>query len=137
SARRPRYIVAGRDQRCMRDELLTTAAAPASKPRADHRTGERGDFHRMLLDVSRATASHRDLPSLLRDLAGLLRRVASFDGLGLVLHDPASDVMRGHTLVGLRPVLRAENGLSVAESPTGLLWQTPQPLRVPPFARET
>src|SRR5438094_209431 len=106
------------------------AGAPASKARADHRagTGAPGNHPRMLLDVSRATASHRDLPSLLHDLAGLLRRVASFDGLGLVLHDPASDVMRVHTLVGLRPVPQAENGLAVAESPTGLVWRTQQPL---------
>ena len=108
----------------MRDELLTMAGAPSNR-------------HRMLLDVSRATGSHRDLPSLLRDLAGLLRRVASFDGLGLVLHDPASDVMRVHTLVGLRPVPQAENGLAVAESPTGLVWQTQQPLVVPRIDRET
>ena len=115
------------------------AGAPASKARADHRagTGAPGNHHRMLLDVSRATASHRDLPSLLRDLAGLLRRVASFDGLGLVLHDPASDVMRVHTLVGLRPVPQAENGLAVAESPTGLVWHTQQPLVVPRIDRET
>src|SRR5213593_1529665 len=115
------------------------AGALASKARADHRagTGAPGNHPRMLLDVSRATASHRDLPSLLRDLAGLLRRVASFDGLGLVLHDPASDVMRVHTLVGLRPVPQAENGLAVAESPTGLVWRTQQPLVVPRIDRET
>ncbi len=54
----------------------------------------RADVHRTLLEVSRATASHRDLESLLRDLTGVLQRVAPFDVLRLVLHDPERDVMR-------------------------------------------
>ena len=41
-----------------------------SEARADHRACAPGNLHRMLLDVSHATASHRDLQSLLSDLAG-------------------------------------------------------------------
>src|SRR5207253_3885888 len=60
------------------------------------------DLNRMLLDVSRSTASHRDLPSLLRDLLGVLRGVARFDRLGLVLHDPVRDVMSLHTIAAVQ-----------------------------------
>src|SRR5206468_8485451 len=128
-------MVASRGPRPMRDDGGCAGEQGARGSPRGH--GRAGNHPRMLLDVSRATASHRDLPSLLHDLAGLLRRVASFDGLGLVLHDPASDIMRVHTLVGLRPVPQAENGLAVAESPTGLGWRTQQPPGVPRTDPET
>ena len=70
-----------------------------SEARADHRACAPGNLHRMLLDVSHATASHRDLKSLLCDLASLLRRVARFDRLAIVLHDPERDLMRLHTTI--------------------------------------
>jgi formate hydrogenlyase transcriptional activator len=95
------------------------------------------DLPRMLLDVSHATASHRDLPSLLRDLAGLLRRVARFDRLAIVLHDPERDVMRLHTLASLGPTFVSEMELPVAESPAGIAWQTQLPVVVPSIDRET
>jgi formate hydrogenlyase transcriptional activator len=112
-------------------------AASLTEPRFLPHAAAPADLDRILLDVSRSTASHRDLGSLLRDLAGLLRRVAHFDGLGLVLHDPASDVMRAHTLVGLPPTLGTEVGLPITESAAGLVWQTQQPLVVPRVDGET
>src|SRR5262245_14598128 len=65
--------------------------------------GDAPDLHRALLDVTRATASHRDIPNLLRDLVGVLRRVAAFDRVALVLHDPERDVMHVHSLAGGDP----------------------------------
>ena len=50
--------------------LWTMENAMVSEARADHRACTSGNLHRMLLDVSHATASHRDLQSLLSDLAG-------------------------------------------------------------------
>ena len=91
----------------------------------------------MLLDVSHATASHRDLKSLLSDLAGLLRRVARFDRLALVLHDPERDLMRLHTIVSLEPTFTTDIELPVPESPAGLVWQTQRPLVVPRIDGET
>jgi len=91
----------------------------------------------MLLDVSHATASHRDLKSLLSDLAGLLRRVARFDRLALVLHDPERDLMRLHTIVSLEPTFITDIELPVPESPAGLVWQTQRPLVVPRIDGET
>ena len=123
----------------MADELPTIADATARAARAPHRAcaGAPGDVHRILLDVSRATASHRDLPSLLRDLVGLLGRVARFDRLGLVLHDPERDLMRLHTLASLAPTAIAEIELPVPESPAGIAWETQRPLVVPSIDRET
>src|SRR5262249_57553489 len=86
-----------------RHEMLTTANATMTEARADRRACAQGDFHRILLDVSHIIASHRDLKSLLGDLAGLLRRVARFDRLAIVLHDPERDRMRLHTLVSSEP----------------------------------
>ncbi len=111
--------------------------APVSEARADHRACAPGNLHRMLLDVSHATASHRDLKSLLSDLAGLLRRVARFDRLAIVLHDPERDVMRLHTIVSLEPTFIADLELPVRESPAGIVWQTQRPLVVPRIDDET
>ncbi len=91
----------------------------------------------MLLDVAHATASHRDLQSLLGDLSGLLRRVARFDRLALVLHDPDRDLMRLHTIVSLSPTYITDLELPVPRSPAGLVWQTQRPLVVPRIDAET
>jgi len=97
----------------------------------------RADVHRTLLEVSRATASHRDLESLLRDLTGVLQRVAPFDVLRLVLHDPERDVMRLHTLAAIRPVTTTVLELPTAGSPAGVAMQTQQPVVVPNVDHET
>ncbi len=111
--------------------------ALVSEARADHRACAPGNLHRMLLDVSHATASHRDLKSLLSDLAGLLRRVARFDRLAIVLHDPERDLMRLHTIVSLEPTFTTDLELPVPDSPAGLVWQTQRPLVVPRIDGET
>src|SRR2546429_1863659 len=119
------------------DQLQGRGDAMVSEARADHRACAPGNLHRMLLDVSHATASHRDLKSLLSDLAGLLRRVARFDRLALVLHDPERDLMRLHTIVSLEPTFTTDIELPVPESPAGLVWQTQRPLVVPRIDGET
>src|SRR5260370_1586096 len=83
------------------------------------------DVNRMLLDVARSTASHRDLPSLLRDLLGVLRGVARFDRLGLVLYDPARDIMWMHTVPPARPPPTTAAELPPAHPPPAL----PRPTR--------
>src|SRR6059036_3478590 len=119
------------------DQLQGRGDAMVSEARADHRACAPGNLHRMLLDVSHATASHRDLKSLLCDLAGLLRRVARFDRLAIVLHDPERDVMRLHTIVSLEPTFTTDLELPVPESPAGLVWETQRPLVVPRIDGET
>src|SRR5436189_6146013 len=102
-------MFSGTDSRRMGDAMV-------SELRADHRACAPGNLHRMLLDVCHAPASHRDLKSLLGDLAGLLRRVARFDRLAIVLHDPERDVMRLHTIVSLEPTFTTDLELPVPES---------------------
>jgi formate hydrogenlyase transcriptional activator len=117
---------------------LTEHELPAHEPveHADHARG-RGDLARLWVDVSRATASHRDIESLLRDLAGVLRRVARFDRLSLVLHEPARDVMRLHSVAAFQPTVTTAIELPIAESPAGLVWETQRPLVVPSIDRES
>src|SRR2546422_5355683 len=119
------------------DQLQGRGDAMLSEARADHRACAAGNLHRMLLDVSHATASHRDLKSLLCDLSGLLRRVAHFDRLAIVLHDPERDLMRLHTIVSVEPTFTTDLELPVPESPAGLVWQTQRPLVVARLDAET
>jgi len=104
--------------------------------RAGHRACAVGDVHRMLLDVAHATAAHRDLKSLLSDLAGVLGGVARFDRLAIVLHDPERDTMRLHTIVSVAPTSTSVLELPVSDSPAGLVWQTQEPLVVPQIDAE-
>src|SRR6478609_5822171 len=87
------------------------------------------DRYQVLLAISEAIISHRDLTSLFHDLAGQLRRVSHFDHLALVLHDGATNTMRLHVL---ETAERVPAGtvivLPVEDDPAGLVWQTQQPL---------
>ena len=56
------------------------------------------DRLRLLLEVSEAIVSHRDLSALFRDLAQRLPTVAPFDFIGLILHDPTKNLMKVHVL---------------------------------------
>src|SRR5438132_10982052 len=106
------------------DQLQGRGDAMLSEARADHRACAPGNLHRMLLDVSHATASHRDLKRLLCDLAGLRRRVARFDRLAIVLHDPARYVMRLHTVVSPEPTFTTHPELPVPDPTAAVLSRT-------------
>src|SRR5262245_35555927 len=85
-----------------------------------------------LLAVAEAIVSHRDLQALFHDLAGRLQQVVRFDYLLLVLHDNARDIMRLHVLETAEPTsTRAGMGTPIHEAPSGLVWQTQQPLIIP------
>ncbi len=90
-----------------------------------------------LLAVARATASCRDLQSLLHRLVEALSPDAYFDRLAIVLHDPGAEVMRLHTTAAFHSPLTATMELPVSESPSGIAWQTQQPFIVPDIDRET
>src|SRR5438093_6167192 len=131
----------GRLEITIRDEPPTMRDVSVKKPPlAAHRgagTAAPADLNRTLLDVSRSTAAHRDLPSLLRDLRRVLRGVARFDRLALVLHDPARDVMCLHTIAAAHPALRTTVELPPPESSSGVAWQTQRPVVVSSVARDT
>jgi formate hydrogenlyase transcriptional activator len=95
------------------------------------------DRLRLLLEVSEAIASHRDLEELFRDLAQRLPQIVPFDYINAVLHEPARDVMRLWLLVTSTPsTISPGLELPVEESPGGLVWKTQQPLTVNDVAQE-
>jgi len=83
---------------------------------------------RALLEVSRILVSHKNLSELLHDLAGQLHGLLEFRYLSLVLHDPARNVMRLHTLETSAPKLEPGREFSMDESPSAWVWQHQQPL---------
>jgi formate hydrogenlyase transcriptional activator len=96
------------------------------------------DRLRLLLEVSESIASHRDLAELFRDLVQRLHRVAHFEHMRLLLHDPERNVMRLHILETPRASeLPPCSDLPVDESPGGWVWQTQQPLVIPRVEQET
>src|SRR5438045_6510450 len=91
-----------------------------------------------LLAVADAIVSHRVLQALFHDLAGRLHRVVRFDYLLLVLHDDARDIMRLHVLETSEPTsTHAGMGTPLDEAPSGLVWQTQQPLIIPNVEAES
>jgi formate hydrogenlyase transcriptional activator len=58
------------------------------------------DQLRLLIRVSEAIATHRDLTTLFRDLAGQLPSIVPFELIALFLHDADRNVMRVHMLGG-------------------------------------
>src|SRR5438128_2593488 len=94
--------------------------------------------YQTLLAVAEAIVCHRDLHALFHDLADRLHQVVRFDYLILVLHDAASDNMRLHVL----ETSEAESPrpgilIPVDEAPSGLVWQTQQPLIIPNVEKES
>lgn len=94
-----------------------------------------------LLQVSESISTHRDLASLFRDLAGRLPVVAPFDFIGLVLHDPSTNMMLVHILetAAAGPLTKRLDGLRlpVEESSSGWVWTHQEPLIIPSLAEET
>ena len=95
---------------------------------------------RLLLEVSEAIVSHRDLSSLFRDLAQRLPAIASFDFIGLILHDPTKNVMKVHVLetAAAHHLTNKLDGLElpIEESSSGWVWIHQQPLIIPSLAEE-
>ena len=90
-----------------------------------------------MLEVSESIALNRDLDTLFEDIAQRLRRVVSFDYLNLVLHVPQSNTMRLRVLTSTRPAEPAHVENPVGETPSGLVWQTQQPLVIRDIEQET
>jgi formate hydrogenlyase transcriptional activator len=85
--------------------------------------------YEMLLAVAEAIAAHRDLQSLLHDLAGRLREFVRFDHVALIQHDADNDRMQRYAFDHTGP-LTAElpTAFAVDDTPAGLVWRTQQPL---------
>ena len=95
------------------------------------------DRLRLLLEVSEAIASHRDLVELFRDLAQRLPEIVPFDYINAVLYEPARDVMRLWLLVTATPsTISPGLELPVDESPGGVVWKTQRPMTVNDVTQE-
>ena len=81
--------------------------------------------------MSEAIATHRDLPTLFRDLAKRLPSIVAFEFIGLFLHDPEKNVMRVD-LLGTADADSIPPGLEVPVdgSFSGLVFTTQQPVIV-------
>jgi formate hydrogenlyase transcriptional activator len=89
------------------------------------------DQLRLLIEVSEAIATHRDLTTLFRDLAKRLPAVVPFELIALFLHDPEKNVMRVHML-GSAEADSIPPGLEVPvdASFSGQVFTTQQPVIV-------
>ncbi len=87
--------------------------------------------YQTLFEVAESISAHRDLSSLLRELAQRLQLVVKFDVVNVLLHDPESDSMRMNVLESpTMPRVQFVDQLPVAESPGGWVWQTQQPMLI-------
>src|SRR5579859_4003933 len=99
---------------------MASASLNPQAPSTDHK-------YQVLLAVSEAIVSHRDLSALFHELAGRLHQVVHFDYLGLALHEATSNTMRIHLLEGTEPAtLPSPPVLSLEEEPAGWVWKTQQ-----------
>jgi formate hydrogenlyase transcriptional activator len=89
-----------------------------------------------LLEVWESIALHRDLPALIHDLKERLPRLVDFTSLWLVLHEPGRNKMRLH-IIGTPQRMDVDViEREVEDSPSGLVWQTQQPLIVADTTKE-
>ncbi len=92
---------------------------------------------RLLLEVSEAIASHRDLDELFKDLARRLPPIVPFDYINVTLHQPGREVMRLKFLATSEPsTISPGLEIPVDQSPGGLVWKTQQPLTVDDISQE-
>jgi formate hydrogenlyase transcriptional activator len=89
------------------------------------------DQLRLLIEVSEAIATHRDLTALCRDLARRLPAIVPFEFIALLLHVPEKNVMRVDML-GTADADSIPPGLEVpvTESFSGLVFTTQKPFIV-------
>jgi formate hydrogenlyase transcriptional activator len=94
-------------------------------------TARNSDRLRLLIEVSEAVATHRDLTALFRDLARRLPAIVPFEFIALFLHDPEKNVMRVNTL-GTSDAESIPPGLElpVDQSYSGLVFTTQRPVTI-------
>jgi len=102
------------------------------------RASSPADRYEALVEVSHSIASHPDLAGLFHDLLQRLRRVVRFDFLNLMLHDPATNLMRLNVLEATVPVtVPLSLALPLEDIPAGWVWQQQQPLLIRDLEQET
>jgi formate hydrogenlyase transcriptional activator len=85
--------------------------------------------YEMLLAVAEAIAAHRDLQSLVHDLAARLREVVPFDHIAVVRHDRDNNLMHRYVYDHAGPLTAELPGaFAVEDTPAGLVLQRQKPL---------
>ncbi|MFK7768329.1 MAG: sigma 54-interacting transcriptional regulator [Mariniblastus sp.] len=89
------------------------------------------DALQVLLAVSRAIVSHRELSVLMRELASELRKVVKFDYLALLLYDESQNCLVAKILEPAELVEEARKIIATIDgSPAGHVWKTQEPLLI-------
>jgi len=86
------------------------------------------EIYEAVLSLSRSIAGRTDLEALLSGVRESLRRIVSFDHLGLILHDPDSGEMQGHILNEPGNPVITSLRMPVEADPAGWVWMNQQPL---------
>ncbi len=95
------------------------------------------DIYEAVVALSRSIAGHSDLRSLLSGVAEALRRIVTFDHVGLILHDASGNAMDGHILNAPGNPVFTTLRLPVDQDPAGWVWLNQQPLVLSHFESET
>src|SRR5271169_2055758 len=95
------------------------------------------EIYEAVLSLSRSIAGRTDLEALLSGVRESLRRIVSFDHLGLILHDPDSGVMQGHILNEPGNPAITSLRMPVEADPAGWVWLNQQPLILSSLDAET
>jgi formate hydrogenlyase transcriptional activator len=94
-------------------------------------------LYEAVVALSNCLVGRTDLRSLLVGVADSLRRVVSFDHMGMILHDPSADAMQGYILNEPGNPVLTELRLPVDGDPAGWVWMNQQPLTIPRLSTET
>ena len=95
------------------------------------------EIYEAVLSLSRSIAGRTDLEALLSGVRESLRRIVSFDHLGLILHDPDSGAMQGHILNEPGNPVITSLRMPVEADPAGWVWLNQQPLILSSLDAET
>ena len=95
------------------------------------------EIYEAVLSLSRSIAGRTDLEALLSGVRESLRRIVSFDHLGLILHDPDNGVMQGHILSEPGNPVITSLRMPVEADPAGWVWLNQQPLILSSLHTET
>ncbi len=106
----------------MPDSAKLSSTLPASSLEHSERQFE------ALLAVSETISQQHELKLLFHDLSERLHTVLSFDFLALVLHDPARNTMRLHTLETREPLDKEHHKeFPIENHPAGWVWENQRP----------
>jgi formate hydrogenlyase transcriptional activator len=95
------------------------------------------EIYEAVVALSHSIAGRSDLESLLSGVAESLRRIVSFDHVGLILHDPNGNSMNRHLLHAPGSPEIAYAKLPVDGDPAGWVWLHQQPLVISSLDVET